>query len=688
MQVSDLNSSVSVFALNAERYIEKLLSPLPIVPGEKRPCIKEWDYYCDHQPEKRDILSWAQAFPGAGLGVALGTVIDKATDSRLISADIDQDDLVEQVKAQIFRNQQGGWKLFIGKQGKRGITVFARSIGLLPGQKISNGAGMAVELLSRGQQTVIPPTIHPNTGEPYRWLSNHTLLNADLMRLPVITPELWQRIKFAVSSPIGGTHPEGTQKIRYLGEGRFEGVEMVYPGNVNDTQWKMAWAAAWYNFNRHDDSVEGRNLAVEGMVEAATEAYKRSGSKDVWDQAKQWQEAASQYDRQFDKLQMGLRTRAAVASDYPIDDTLPSRQALHIIKPAEFHGKPLPERKWLVEGWVPYGEVVSLYGDGGIGKSLLSLQLMAACALGKPWLGLKTMSCSTFGLFCEDDRDELLRRTADITKVYGAELRDLGDRMTFVSRIGEDNFLMTFVGEGYGRPTELSKIVKDYLAEHKPGLIVVDTAADTFGGNEIIRLQVRQFVAQGLGSLARAAHGTVLLCAHPSRAGLTDGSGTGGSTAWNNSVRARLFLHKVDGESKQRLLSRMKANYSPMEGENIPLDWKNGAFIRLDGASVVLNRIQAKEAFMAALEASGEQLSPVPNSAYYAPKALAASPDVHDFSVTQLAAAMNDLVREGALRVEQIGPKSKLRKVLVRVAPPAVGEVKSHGRELPGVSPL
>ena len=49
--------------------------------------------------------------------------------------------------------------------------------------------------------------------------------------------------------------------------------------------------------------------------------------------------------------------------------------------------QPVPERDWLVPGLVPSGTVTLLGGDGGTGKSLVTLQLAAAIALGTPWLG-------------------------------------------------------------------------------------------------------------------------------------------------------------------------------------------------------------------------------------------------------------------------------------------------------------
>ena len=52
-------------------------------------------------------------------------------------------------------------------------------------------------------------------------------------------------------------------------------------------------------------------------------------------------------------------------------------------------------------------------------------------------------------------------------------------------------------------------------------LVILDTAADLFGGNENDRGQVRQFM-NALSRIAMKINGAVVLCAHPSRAGMSD----------------------------------------------------------------------------------------------------------------------------------------------------------------------
>jgi RecA-family ATPase len=63
-------------------------------------------------------------------------------------------------------------------------------------------------------------------------------------------------------------------------------------------------------------------------------------------------------------------------------------QPLPYIDPLEWDGKEVPERRWIAADLIPEGNVTMLGGDGGLGKSTLALQLMAASALGKPWLGV------------------------------------------------------------------------------------------------------------------------------------------------------------------------------------------------------------------------------------------------------------------------------------------------------------
>ena len=119
----------------------------------------------------------------------------------------------------------------------------------------------------------------------------------------------------------------------------------------------------------------------------------------------------------------------------------------------------------------------------------------------------------------------------------------------------------------------------------QPTLIIADTAADTFGGNENFRSEVRAFVSSCCGRLAHQTGAAFLLLAHPSQAGLNNKRGDGGSTAWNNSMRSRLYLRfNDDAGVDDRVLELPKVNHG-QRLKSWDLFWEAGAFRLASSAS-------------------------------------------------------------------------------------------------------
>jgi RecA-family ATPase len=145
---------------------------------------------------------------------------------------------------------------------------------------------------------------------------------------------------------------------------------------------------------------------------------------------------------------------------------------------------------------------------------------------------------------------------------------------------------MTFDGKesGQGRLTAFFDHLLDEVKHFGAQFVVLDTAADLFGGNENIRSQVRQLVANACGRIARETKGAVLVCAHPSLSGIATGFGSSGSTAWNNTVRSRLYLTQEkaeDGDKSDpdlRNLARKKSNYARAD-ESLTLRWTDGVMV-------------------------------------------------------------------------------------------------------------
>ena len=255
------------------------------------------------------------------------------------------------------------------------------------------------------------------------------------------------------------------------------------------------------------------------------------------------------------------------------DENLPSWKTV-----ADFSGSVPPRREWLTHEWIPIGQPTLLYGDGGTGKSLLALQLCASVALNIPWLGLGVKSGRSLYFTAEDDEAELHRRIEKICQSNDVSIAELSN-MEVASMIGLDALFVTHdTARNVLRPTPLLKDIEAKIQKEQPALVVFDTLADIFAGDENQRSLSRQFVSM-MRKLACEHHCAVLILAHPSKAGMYEKSGTSGSTGWSNSARSRIYLTRSDPNNPDlRKLENMKNNYAQI-GKSLQLKWQNGCFI-------------------------------------------------------------------------------------------------------------
>ncbi|MGO8915292.1 MAG: AAA family ATPase [Stellaceae bacterium] len=380
------------------------------------------------------------------------------------------------------------------------------------------------------------------------------------------------------------------------------------------------------------------------------------------------------------------------------DDVLP----LKITNPVEFQDLVIPERRWAVADWVPEPLITGLYGDGGMGKSLLLQMLLTSAALGRSWLGIPIRKMRSLAIFCEDPEEELQRRQADINRHYGVDMQDL-DNMCWINRFGADNLLMEFEGMARrGTPTPFYRQVVEIVADFRPEIILIDTVADTFGGNENDRGQARYFVQVGLGGLARLIDGAVVASAHPSRAGLRSREGDSGSTAWNAAFRSRLYLSTperpegvADGDDKapdtnERVLERKKANYAP-RAESIRLRWHDGVFAPIAPPSHnIVDQVDLDNRVLDEMRAMIETGAKLPsdwNTHHGFANVVRKRSGFSAYSQQAIVAAQDRLIKTGRAVNVSMGPPSKRRQYIRPIdlryageaAPPSASEASSEG---------
>jgi RecA-family ATPase len=348
---------------------------------------------------------------------------------------------------------------------------------------------------------------------------------------------------------------------------------------------------------------------------------------------------------------------------------------LRIINLASLAGKEVPLRGWLVPEVIPANQVTMLFGNGGDGKSLLALQLSVAVAAGIDWIGYLPELGTVLYCSAEDEPDEIHRRVADI--IAGRD--DLSFEGLGGINVVDLSTLDALLAVPQGRTgtlatTPLFKQIEDKVTELRPRLLVIDALADVYGGDENIRGQVRQFIGF-LRHLAFEHRVTVLLIAHPSLSGIASGSGTSGSTGWNNSVRGRLYLEPAPADKGDepdpylRKLTIMKNNRGP-KGASVPLRWERGRFVLMGGMGSFEQMAadsRAESLFMRLLKAAtgqGRTVSPW-SGKNYAPTVFADMPDAGGTKAARFKAAMERLLKDGKILALDEGPPSKRRTVLV-----------------------
>jgi RecA-family ATPase len=239
---------------------------------------------------------------------------------------------------------------------------------------------------------------------------------------------------------------------------------------------------------------------------------------------------------------------------------------------------PSPPPEFIWESYLPRG-VTSLMGaHGGTGKGWVGLMLAIMATLGRPLFGVATVQCKALFVSLEDSAAIVRYRLAYICRVPDIDPALLDGNLQVVDGTAHPE-LYTAESRGSGDTTETYAELHSLVEVEGFGLVVVDNASDAFAADEIVRRQVRPFI-RSLTKIALLTNCAVLLMAHvdknTSRGRKTEGSeGYSGSTAWNNSVRSRLFMTRAENDGPLKL-EHQKANHSKKR-EDLTLIWpENG----------------------------------------------------------------------------------------------------------------
>ncbi len=190
---------------------------------------------------------------------------------------------------------------------------------------------------------------------------------------------------------------------------------------------------------------------------------------------------------------------------------------------------------WLVEPLIPRGRQVALFSEAKSGKSLLSLEIAAATATGRPVLGQAAgQSVSVVYIDQEMTPDDLRERIADLG--YGPD--DDLDRLAYFQL----SSLPPLDTAGGGR------VVAELLDTYRPTLFVIDTMASLTSGPEKDSDTYRDFYRH-TGSLLKEREVALLRLDH---SGKDRSKGQRGSSAKADDVDVVFFLTVEDSTLRLR----------------------------------------------------------------------------------------------------------------------------------------
>lgn len=347
-------------------------------------------------------------------------------------------------------------------------------------------------------------------------------------------------------------------------------------------------------------------------------------------------------------------------------------------EPIQFMEAVMPPspREYAVPDRIPLRQVTMLSGAGGIGKSVLTLQLLVSTVLARDWIGSMPTPGPAIYLGSEDEADEIQNRLDAIAAHYDEPLSDvMGNGLYASSFAGRDMSLAQFTRKGKMEPTNLYNHLFEQARDLKPTVVALDTLSDVFSGDENNRNQVSLFVGL-LRSLAMESNCAVIICSHPSQQGTHSGAGTSGSTAWHGKVRGRMYLraaNKDEGDPNLRVLEFLKNQYGQL-APKVVLRYRNGVFVpEMRGGSVdpQVTEQRAGEVFLnllARFTASGRNVTDKTGTSY-APALFAREREAKAVNLNSkaLATAMLALFHEGRIRMVIDGPPSKPRSRMVAV---------------------
>lgn len=216
----------------------------------------------------------------------------------------------------------------------------------------------------------------------------------------------------------------------------------------------------------------------------------------------------------------------------------------------------LPDPKWLIKDVLPAGGLIGLYGEPGHGKSFVAIDMAMAVATGLPWIDHETQKGLVLYVAAEGGTGIKKRVWAWL------DSKQLGGDAARVAWLTE---ALPMNGESADLDILFERINNEI--EEAPTLVIIDTLARCFEGDENMQEDMGRFIA-GVDRLRRDFGATVIVVHHTR----LDAGRERGSTAFRGAADTMVYVKKdsagditiscnkqKDSEEFSSILVRLKA---------------------------------------------------------------------------------------------------------------------------------
>lgn len=229
----------------------------------------------------------------------------------------------------------------------------------------------------------------------------------------------------------------------------------------------------------------------------------------------------------------------------------------------------LPPPEWLIDGIVTEGGLVGLFGQPEVGKSFIGIDMALSVATGQPWQGHQVRKGFVLYISAEGGSGIGKRVLAWLLE------HQIDPREADVAWLIES----IPVNTDSEQITRLMNRIVDEV-RRRPVLIVIDTLARCFDGNENEQEDMGRFIA-GVDMLRHEFEATVLVIHHTNVGGTRER----GNTAFRGAVDTMIRVQVTDGVIDLTCDKQKDATHFPDQAfELVVIEAADSCVVRAAGA--------------------------------------------------------------------------------------------------------